>query len=176
MRLTNNKKKIQLNKNVNPYKNIYITNNKNIFFYCQNHKNKIINNEIVHKKINSQMNFNNNLKNMHSRKLTDFNIYNETKNPLNTGQNSKKILNNGNYKKIKYNPIYANESVNYNLYDSFDNSLKVYKSKIKKENIEYNNDILSNREYYSHRKNNNSKNSKIHKIPVPKPYKLNYNL
>ena len=120
-----------MNKNINPYKNIYITNNKNIFFNFQNpNNNKIANNEIVHKKINSQMNFNNNIKSLHSRKITDFNINNEIKNSINVGKNFNKILNilnNDNYKKIKYTLIYANEPINYNLCNSYDNFLSYKK-------------------------------------------------
>ena len=107
---------------------LYITNNKNIFFNFQNpNNNKIANNEIVHKKINSQMNSNNNIKNLHSRKITDFNINNEIKNSINVGKNFNKILNNDNYKKIKYTLIYANEPINYNLCNSYDNFLSYKK-------------------------------------------------
>ena len=46
--LTNiKKKKIQMNININPYKNIYITNNQNNFFNFENPRNKIANNILI---------------------------------------------------------------------------------------------------------------------------------
>ena len=120
------------------------------------------------------MNFNNNIKNLHSRKITDFNINNEIKNSINVGKNFNKILNNDNYKKIKYTPIYANEPINYNLCNSYDNDLKVYKSKIKKEDNDYNNnDIRNNKDYYLKSENNNNNNLKDEKILLYKPRKNN---
>ena len=170
-----NENKMKLNKNLIPHKNIYINNNNNIFFKFETPKNNISNNGITHRKINSQMVFNDYNKKKYMTKITNFNkINNDYKFSLNTTSNINNSLNNKKFKHIKYDSIFSLEQTNDNLYNLYNNNSKVYKSKIKKETLEYNNDILSNGENYSYKKKNNGKNSKVHKIPVPKPYKLNY--
>ena len=169
-----NENKMKLNKNLIPHKNIYINNNNNIFFKFETPKNNISNNGITHRKINSQMVFNDYNKKKYMTKITNFNKINDYKFSLNTTSNINNSLNNKKFKHIKYDSIFSLEQTNDNLYNLYNNNSKVYKSKIKKETLEYNNDILSNGENYSYKKKNNGKNSKIHKIPVPKPYKLNY--
>ena len=169
-----NENKMKLNKNLIPHKNIYINNNNNIFFKFETPKNNISNNGITHRKINSQMVFNDYNKKKYMTKITNFNKINDYKFSLNTTSNINNSLNNKKFKHIKYDSIFSLEQTNDNLYNLYNNNSKVYKSKIKKETLEYNNDILSNGENYSYKKKNNGKNSKVHKIPVPKPYNLNY--
>ena len=176
--LINNENKMRLNREIIPHKNIYINNNNNIFFKFETSRNNVSNNNgIMHRKINSQMVFNDYLKKEYMPKMTDLNKINDDKFSLNNkSMNINNNLNDNKSKHIRYNSIFSYEQTDNNLYNSFNNNLKVYKSKIKKENVDYNNndnnDILNDREYYTYRKKNNGKNSKISKIPVPKPYKL----
>ena len=169
---------MRLNREIIPHKNIYINNNNNIFFKFETSRNNISNNNgIMHRKINSQMVFNDYLKKEYMPKMTDLNKINDDKFSLNNkSMNINNNLNNNKSKHIKYNSIFSYGQTCNNLYDSFNNNLKVYKSKIKKQNLDYNNndnnDILNHREYYTYRKKNNGKNAKISKIPIPKPYKL----
>ena len=166
-----NENKMKLNKNLIPHKNIYINNNNNIFFKFETPKNNISNNRVTHRKINSHMVFNDYIKKKYVTKITNFNKINDYKFSLNTTSNINNSLNNKKFKHIKYDSIFSLEQTNDNLYNLYNNNSKVYKSKIKKETLEYNNDILSNGENYSYKKKNNGKNSKVHKISVPKPYK-----
>ena len=132
------KNKIETRKNINPYKNIYIDKTKNNLINFGNPRNKIANNEMFYKKINSRMIFNNNLiKNEHTRRMTDFNINNEIKYLSNANKNSNNILNNKNYRHIKYASINSRELLNSNLYKPYNNALKVYKSRLKREENDY---------------------------------------
>ena len=138
------KNKIETRKNINPYKNIYIDKTKNNLISFENPRNKITNNEMFYKKINSRTIFNNNLiKNAYTRKMTDFNMNNEIKYSSNINKTSNNILNknnnnnNKNYRHIKYASINSRELLNCNLYTRYNNALKVYKSRLKREDNDY---------------------------------------
>ena len=93
----------------------------------ENSRNKIANNEMFYKKINSRMIFNNNLiKNAYTRKTTDFNMNNEIKYSSNINKTSNNILNNNilnnkNYRHIKYASINSRELLNCNLCNRYNN-------------------------------------------------------
>ena len=79
------------------------------------------------------------MKNAHERKKTDFNLNNEIKYLSNANKTFNTISNNNNnYKLIKYVPINSKELINFYLHNRYNNNLKVYKSKIKRKDHDYN--------------------------------------
>ena len=149
-----NDSKIEINKNINPQKNIYTNYN---FFNLGNKMNNSItnniNNKIDNQRLNKMISNNYNRNIIYKPKMASINVNNFYLQSLNPITHRKTIVNNKNpchnFEYIKYATISSNKKINDNLYNSFNNNRILYKNKIQRKNYDNNNDNINNKEYYS---------------------------
>ena len=139
-----NENQMKNNKKINNQNNIYINNNNNnIFVNIGNINKKILNNEIVHRKIHT-INTGYELKENINKKYYNTNNNNYS---LKLYPNINKLINNNNTNNTTFVPSFLNNKTNINLDSQSNNNFKIYKSKIYKD--KNNNYIINNKKFYS---------------------------
>ena len=112
-----------------------------------------INNKIDNQRLNKMISNNYNRNIIYKPKMAFINVNNFYLQSLNPITHRKTIVNNKNpchnFEYIKYATISSNKKINDNIYNSFNNSRKLYKNKIQRKNYDNNNDNINNKEYYS---------------------------